>query len=1617
MFYPAVDCTGGVCPAQSGQNCDDQNICTDDSCDPAIGCTNTPNISTKCHAAYCDNLLWYDEVLCVGDGSCPTQVLTEDCDDGNLCTDDNCNPLTGCSHLPHVGTCPSDFPPCECICVGTVCICEDEELNCLDDDCDGYIDEDFDLDHDGVCDECTVDEVDTCPTVWNPNNDSGVCPALGGGWASSRPIVLSESGFASTSRRTNEPVEVPLRNGILDDSVIGYWKIDGGQAKDSSGNGNDGTVSLVGVTAAVGAFGGLDGGLDLDGGYVTLASVDADFGAVEALTVMVWLKLHKTITEKNQALLSKFRADSCTFLLSVTKDDTIQFSVCDGVGKTHTVFSKTKVTLGEWMMVAGIYDGKSSRVYIDGVLDPALGEDSGGFDGGKLAVSEATVYLGACDNCYSADGSTNPDYLLNGELDEALVFNRALTPTEIAAYYNSHMPYGASMVPGAQPDFDDVRITEVSPQQAEHVIPHEILGPCPHSDTECPYPDPTDAPGLADRDDLCGVVGYWKLDGDGKDATKALDLLDVGIPAFLRGRFGDTYGALTPTTENYLKVESAAYLGGGAVSLTVEMWVRLDSSDSFTLMMRATGASGFGLNVDNGRPCFWLDPLDGDPEPKGTAWSICSSSSLSIGSWHHIAATLDKFTGEMRLSLFVDGLEDLASSLLTSYTGGIDISPSPFSVGCSHNSDADCVDGAIDEVIIHSVAKSPDYIYRRANPGVPMVRFLAHTEACEPSSNEFLDYTLHWANPDTAYEPPVLTDLNKTTECVGLLSPCLGYAGWWRFNEGSGIAAIDSSSSKNNGVASGDPFHTQGMHLTAIDYDGTDDFVAIPGSGLLTGTEWTYETWMLASPAMTDCSQNDFMMSKNVATQAEGDTGIWLKPDNCSVRAYVITEDGTAEKAINSSKDKDDWVHGEWYGVSTVWSGTSFELFVGNESQGDISLGNTVSLTDNGSDIVIGRDNPDSTFWFDSALDSIRIMSRALTTDEFLHNPLAEWEYGLCADVNGDMDGDCDGDPTGTDCDDTNPNVHAGADETCGNGVDDDCDGDTDEDGGLCPDGQTCVDGQCVTDGFVAIPAGLFWMGSPQSTTCPEGYPGVCEDESGSNEDENLHYVKLTRAFEMQVHEVRQDEWKAAFDNWNPSNFPECGDNCPVESVSWFDAVAYANEKSKAAIPALTPCYEITVVKCEKGGDPTDGSDYMFCMDIAHGGIDSATVTLNGVVKPYECSGYRLPTESEWEYAARAGSNTAFYPSPGNDGTITYENCTLDPNLAQIGWNCGNDDPIGTKPVGGKESNAWGLYDMSGNVWEWAWDGYEGYPAGALSNPDEDPVGMDGTYRVLRGGGWDDSAQSCRSANRDSHSPSDRYSLLGLRLSRTLPDVGDNDLDEVFDDGDGNGTPGDNPCTGGETALCDDNCPGMANPDQVDADGDGFGAACDCDDSDETIYTGATEACNGKDDDCDGATDELKDNGDGTFTDPCTGLVWQNPPYDGTKLWDAAKQYCTNNEAGLPGTGWHLPNISELRSLIRGCPNTETGGACGVTDVCSKCGVGQSCLSWNPCHDDCSYCSSGDGPADGCYWPDEMEGICDLYWSSSPVEDAGGNVFYVGFNGGAVNVQNVSFDWHVRCVR
>ena len=143
-----------------------------------------------------------------------------------------------------------------------------------------------------------------------------------------------------------------------------------------------------------------------------------------------------------------------------------------------------------------------------------------------------------------------------------------------------------------------------------------------------------------------------------------------------------------------------------------------------------------------------------------------------------------------------------------------------------------------------------------------------------------------------------------------------------------------------------------------------------------------------------------------------------------------------------------------------------------------------------------------------------------------------------------------------------------------------------------------------------------------------------------------------------------------------------------------------------------------------------------------------------------------------------------------------------------------------------------------------------------------------------------------------------------------------------------------------------------------------------------------------------------------TWTDPTSDLTWQVTPTGGGMDWSEAKAHCA--ELSLDGGGWHLPTIGELRTLIRGCSSTVTGGACDVTDSC------RSLSCWNI--GDCGGCSGGGGPADGCYWPDEMQ-TCSYDWSSSPGEDVEDGAWSVYFGGGNIMNNPVNAAMYAHCVR
>jgi formylglycine-generating enzyme required for sulfatase activity/TolB-like protein len=246
--------------------------------------------------------------------------------------------------------------------------------------------------------------------------------------------------------------------------------------------------------------------------------------------------------------------------------------------------------------------------------------------------------------------------------------------------------------------------------------------------------------------------------------------------------------------------------------------------------------------------------------------------------------------------------------------------------------------------------------------------------------------------------------------------------------------------------------------------------------------------------------------------------------------------------------------------------------------------------------------------------------------------------------------------------------------------------------------------------GFVFVPPGTFSMGSA----------------NGESDEKPAHQVTISKGFYMSDHEVTQREWAEVMGTTIARQWAMAGNgggpsrgvgrNYPMYCVNWHEALEYCNRRSVKE--GLTPAY-------------SGSGEHITCN--------------------FKANGYRLPTEAEWEWAARGGGKDSMIYEYSGSGSVDA-----------AAWYNGNSGGA-THPVKTKGANSLGLYDMSGNVWEWCWDRYGGYSSGAQT----DPAGASsGAARVWRGGSWNYVAENARVANRSGSTPSHRSSLLGFRLVR-----------------------------------------------------------------------------------------------------------------------------------------------------------------------------------------------------------------------------------------------------------
>jgi len=965
-------CADGACVGGAAVDCDDGNPCTDDGCEPLSGCAYTNNAGVCTDDDPCTT-----GDHCDGGGCATTEILG--CDDANPCTDDECIAGVGCDYTPNADLCDDGDP-------------ETTGDHCVAGVCVGNIAPVDDHDHDGVCPDagCAVQAPDPCPTVWTPDGSSDLCTPLPGTFSASRSVPLAEPGAptgASTWRRTYEPVEIPLKNGILDDSVVGYWTFDGDCSDSSSMNTPCSEVNEPELSD--GPFGDgneafyFDNESSGDGKPYLKTDLGFDWGVDASFAVLLWAKAEGTegnlgggggvfgTNKPGSELHFHVAHPTIDFGLDIRDEDGDSIDV---------EYNLDSLPDSDWHHYAAVFNAQdhSLSIFMDsGLVGREVSDVFSGMD-----LSAQPPYIGAYNN---GDGAVFGHF--HGTIDDVIVFQRALSPVEIASYYNSHAPYATDFVAGAQEDLDDVRVTEVSKPGGEaHQVPFEVLGPRPHSDTPCPYDDtdPTSVPHIADREDLCGVVAYWPLDGDGEDHGGAgLDLSPVDVTTAATGRFGDSVGSVGFSgAASAMRIGSAVF-GQQTDDLTVEFWLWVDALPTNNLGqvgLFGEFIEGTDYHTRNYIALRNEGTISMDHFPP-TSETTVSDHALQPMQWIYVAVVVENKTR----TIYLNGLPDVVEEDTESYSGDAPtwtyIASRPWSpVG------AVGLGGRMDEVVLHRVAKSPEYIYRRANPGVPTVRFLASTEVEDAGGDGFdwYDYALHWGDGDAAGQQAELKGLDGD-ECYGLLSPCLGYAGWWRFNEGGGTLAVDSSTHKDNGAVEGEPDWTGGMEGTAIAFDGFNDRVYIANvPEIPDGTSFALEA--VATPDEFCQEEGD---ASRIANRNSSEGGYLLRVDclTGSARASVQSPPLTWQSAI-----------GEPLGIGVpsalamTFTGETLTVYTNAASPASTSV--VMPDTTTPQLFSIGTNSGATSHLFNGTIDSVRLTSRALQPDEFLHYPLVDWVQG-----------------------------------------------------------------------------------------------------------------------------------------------------------------------------------------------------------------------------------------------------------------------------------------------------------------------------------------------------------------------------------------------------------------------------------------------------------------------------------------------------------------------------------------------------------------------------------------------------------------------------------------------
>ena len=772
-------------------------------------------------------------------------------------------------------------------------------------------------------------------------------------------------------------MEIPLVNGIIDSSVVGYWPLDGDVDEELSEH--DVEASLSGDSdeepvATWGVFGDANGALEFDGNdYVVIDDLQFENEG----TVCVWMRMSSSdhlvrFGKAGVAFMNLVWDPSGAGSFGLEAYETgefnadVVFSEMDDLAWHHYCVA--------WNTFFGETRPPEVAIFIDGRFRPL---DNAPTMNRDLSVSYENWNVGAYKEATTVDG-------LHGVLDELIFFNRMLTPTEVAAYVHSGEPFGTSIVPGAQEDFDDIRVTEEEAGASPERITHQIVGPHPHSNT-----DPEN------------IIAYWRLDGDGSSLPDEVGDHDAtpSSTAATTGRFGDANGAIRFVGTAHINTNYVPVFGSTA-HFTIELWARATGTGEMALFgVEVSGGDALSLTInDAGLVQAFIGPVSGGETVSGP-----DGHDPKDGRWHHYAVVAHPCfgDGDRCLTVYVDGNPGVEGEANMPVTVGTSLF-----LGAVNNdlvADRHLEGGAIDDVLIHNVARSADYLYNRANPGLPTVRFLASTEANIISDTvpqyAYRAYRLHWGNADAALIPPRVPEPAGGEPCEGIYSTCNGYMGWWRFNEGYGVDAMDSSGNRNHGrllPESGGPIWVTGFEGTALEFDpidsegvwiSHDDSIANAGN-----VQMTIEAAVSVGTLAPDPAR--FILSKLSTIGSTHEYSLAF-PTDMSVQCIALIPDGEQAIATLSSVVLDDFTGSVQCTNNGEISGATVYL-----DRSGVSLANTLSpgSGDLGQPLWIGRSFDIAPLGFDGIIDSVRLMNRVLDEHEFLHYPLSNWSLGTIND-------------------------------------------------------------------------------------------------------------------------------------------------------------------------------------------------------------------------------------------------------------------------------------------------------------------------------------------------------------------------------------------------------------------------------------------------------------------------------------------------------------------------------------------------------------------------------------------------------------------------------------------